>query len=108
MSERAFDRIADGLREAQAIVAGEQPAASITMYGRTYVPKPAWMPIETAPKDGTEVHIARDRHQAVAFFRDGKWHLGCGICFDRPTHWMPLPTSPPASSPAPSPHTEST
>lgn len=35
MTKAAFDRIAGGLNEARAIVAGEQPAASITMYGQT-------------------------------------------------------------------------
>lgn len=76
-----------------------------------------WHPIETAPKDGTEVLLwwrAEIGHDVVDFWASGHWkRLGDGsagwigesfhasepgywtrlIC-ERPTHWMPLPDPP--------------
>lgn len=76
-----------------------------------------WMPIETAPKDGTVVLTtvaALDAEVEKAYFKRGAWYIvnngdytdggygddyrtaspapewGYGI----PTHWMPLPDSP--------------
>lgn len=84
---------------------------------------PAWQPIETAPKDGTEVLVYRDDQgvmlarytSAAEFLTDTEladwteeqayqedWFGADFICGYRmdgdlvPTHWMPLPT-PPAS-----------
>jgi len=39
MTKAVFDRLMKGAREAAAIATGEQPAASITVNGHTYVPK---------------------------------------------------------------------
>lgn len=59
-----------------------------------------WMPIETAPKDGTAIY------QRVLLFvppygaGSGNWtghNWNCHFCLNRdaqPTHWMPLPPSP--------------
>jgi hypothetical protein len=60
-----------------------------------------WHPIETAPKDGTEVLLWKDRRIV-----GGSWNSGgamhmphwMGGIFD-PTHWMPLP-APPQPMPA--------
>jgi len=62
-----------------------------------------WQPIETAPKDGTEILIFVDGHREVSHFEAGEtgwpWVDYSGTSawrIDLPTHWMPLP-APPAS-----------
>ncbi len=68
-----------------------------------------WYPIETAPKDGTEI-IYSGKYEGAAWVSVGRWtdqgwydinidssdHYGHA---EYPTHWMPLP-QPPAESPA--------
>lgn len=72
-----------------------------------------WQPIETAPKDGTEVLLFTrsdvgpekdywesfgDPHFStvqIGAFEDGKWHQNV---IGGATHWMPLP-SPPGETP---------
>jgi hypothetical protein len=60
-----------------------------------------WQPIETAPKDGTEILIRG--HRGAVFI--AKWHTDrfgasafCEHMNDAPvvspTHWMPLPDPP--------------
>lgn len=71
----------------------------------------AWQPIETAPRDGTEVLVCRryeDGHAeyAVAYcyedddgwrdIGDIGWAGMQGGPDNQPTHWMPLPTPPEA------------
>lgn len=76
-----------------------------------------WQPIETAPRDGTDIIILVDNMAIQGYFhtpkdipvhatwirRDGRWEYitleshGCGCCssYDPPpTHWMPLPEPP--------------
>lgn len=74
-----------------------------------------WQPIETAPKDGTEVLLLVKRRagipwrQLVGHFMEGGhciedhppidegWYFWTGLSFDKPsepTHWMPLPEPP--------------
>lgn len=74
-----------------------------------------WQPIETAPKDGTEVLLSEKycNTPVVAYWanygvgRGGKWHAcfehyttsGCDsivdiLCQELITHWMPLPAPP--------------
>lgn len=75
-----------------------------------------WQPIETAPKDGTDVllwgkwagEVSGPTENIVidiGFFTDGSsdyagkfwWALKTGdayMCWINPTHWMPLPTPP--------------
>ena len=63
-----------------------------------------WKPIETAPKDGTEILVhAKDRpigkSMTVAFWVSHGWAflespLGVLYLGDDITHWMPLPESP--------------
>ncbi len=67
-----------------------------------------WQPIETAPKDGTEIlvcityNLPDDEWETVQWvdgWRSGKWfryHDKIYIPFP-PTHWMPLPPPPAAT-----------
>jgi hypothetical protein len=65
-----------------------------------------WLPIETAPKDETDIIVAEGGLVSVAFFDtdEGKWldsmnHDGYEHARRRPTHWMPLPDPPTATIP---------
>jgi hypothetical protein len=53
-----------------------------------------WLPIETAPRDGTKILVCRAGAPwvEIAKFRPKPrdWKTGGGWCV--PTHWMPLPT----------------
>ena len=58
-----------------------------------------WKPIETAPKDGTDVLVFYDGIITVAHCRRMYWHLDFFLGCDpdppsSPTHWMPLPEPP--------------
>lgn len=66
------------------------------------VREPGWMPIESAPKDGTDVlvHAAGSTH-AVSWCEDAEWwvvddnkHGPYRLRGSEPTHWMPLPSAP--------------
>lgn len=63
-----------------------------------------WQPIETAPKDGTDVLLCEFRHDQYVRIEHGSWGLievsdfdgmrGYGWMtdfgsIDEPTHWMP-------------------
>jgi len=61
---------------------------------------PQWQPIETAPKDGTDILVwwpFWSKSPEVAAFIDGEWYSEC-VTSDStekpPTHWMPLPAPP--------------
>lgn len=62
-----------------------------------------WMPIETAPKDGTDILIfepCSDLCQYniiyVVHYSDKSWVESAGEMYSvfYPTHWMPLPEPP--------------
>lgn len=60
-----------------------------------------WQPIETAPKDGTNILIHELGDTFVAWWLnglerwvDGKWTEMDGWVTYDPTHWMPLPPPP--------------
>jgi len=58
-----------------------------------------WRPIETAPKDGTEILLcsAVIHDVGVCYWDDEKlqnWTWGCGRLFLNPQYWMPLPKKP--------------
>ncbi len=58
--------------------------------------KEAWQPIETAPKDGTEVLAlcCEDHTQLVYAMGEGLWKSVSTDRYVIPTHWMPLPNMP--------------
>ena len=61
-----------------------------------------WQPIETAPKDGTNVLLCADGYVEIGFWlpnphtwNDGAWWVEGGqITARNTTHWMPLPKAP--------------
>lgn len=65
-----------------------------------------WQPIETAPKDGTNILVFTPKGKARAGVVCGihcgwwttlfdEWTTSDGDCEMDPTHWMPLPEPPP-------------
>ena len=73
-----------------------------------------WQPIETVPKDGTEILLAHDGEGIIwtdewmAHWVDEGGMLGCWRqselwmrdLIEGPTHWMPLPNPPKVNAPA--------
>lgn len=60
---------------------------------------PTWQPIETAPKDGSDVLVFNPMTGPyVSRFTDGEWPLHFwgfpGVWYPGVTHWMPLPPPP--------------
>ena len=64
--------------------------------------QPKWLPIESAPRDGTKILVLEDCDVFAAHFNDtgdddSYWSVYCGqpaVYQPRPTHWMPLPAPP--------------
>jgi hypothetical protein len=67
-------------------------------------PAPGWHPIETAPKDGTQLLLWCNRQIVSGYWNQGSVfhmpHWGRPQYTDEPTYWMPLPDPPAASSPS--------
>lgn len=63
------------------------------MNGHIAVPN-VWQPIETAPKDGTEILAFHRDGQSVAFWDLNMWMEANGEYRVTPTHWQPLPAPP--------------
>ena len=60
---------------------------------------PQWRPIETAPKDGTEILVWWFGRRVIATWTDGKWtDESLGQYDEQPILWMPLPRA--ASEPS--------
>ena len=61
-----------------------------------------WRPIETAPRDGTEVLAnTSGLGRVVVYWDDEESQWGTGLGYldrDAPTHWMPLPLPPTTSA----------
>jgi hypothetical protein len=62
-----------------------------------------WLPIESAPNDGTLVLAAIEKPgysgQAIARQIGGQWEHEDGALFGGWTHWMPRPQPPTKDSP---------
>lgn len=57
-----------------------------------------WQPIETAPKDGTEILVYANVGPMVSFFSSGMWREKANMMGlkSEPSHWMRLPDAPAA------------
>ena len=54
-----------------------------------------WQPIETAPKDGTEILVWSNRGGvSCSKFRNQTWIFPGGFPGVQPTHWQPIPPTP--------------
>ncbi len=60
-----------------------------------------WMPIETAPKDGTVILLGHEAavfdgwwYEAESAWVDGERNMYDDYCHYNPTHWQPLPEPP--------------
>jgi hypothetical protein len=69
------------------------------MTASPHAPSPAWLPIGTAPRDGTRVLVVdKDplgggAEVVIAAYDGEDWHTADGLlCF--PIAWMPLPAIP--------------
>lgn len=86
--------------------------ANLDRIAAQFLPAPAWQPIATAPKDGTEVDLwFKDGNESYRF-ADARWIDGKWCTFDHETdswegigelgdlayatHWQPLPAPPQA------------
>jgi hypothetical protein len=56
-----------------------------------------WQPIETAPKDGTEILLTDGHYKRTGYWatRIGAWSIDAAVPLGMPTHWAPLPEFPP-------------
>lgn len=72
----------------------------------------AWLPIETAPRDGTLILGATRNGSVYAVAYDdifsAPWRVvnDFGLNAGALTHWMPAPKTPNARNPVPAPHEE--
>jgi hypothetical protein len=65
-----------------------------TFLQRNTVTLQEWQPIETAPKDGTDILLMRRGSYIRTGFwarRMENWSLDIAVRVDPPTHWAPLP-----------------
>jgi hypothetical protein len=88
---KAFAEAANALRGSDAPLTYPSPPAG--MVG-------GWMPIETAPKNGTEILGYTEEGGALVLYWDSMtgemdhWSDGMSVRFWKPTHWMHLPAAP--------------
>jgi hypothetical protein len=53
-----------------------------------------WLPIDSAPKDGSWVLVAMTGYPDTVRWVNGGWHDGSGGRMTNPRHWMPIPPLP--------------
>jgi len=66
-------------------------------------PTQGWQPIETAPKDGTEILLTNGKYKRTGYWarRVEVWSMDAVVPLGAPTHWLALPaTQPPEESTA--------
>ena len=87
---------------------GSSTVDNIVMHGRDEADETGWIPIDTAPKDGSDIILANDDEIKTAHWDDVSmgdkkgWQVACepGNFWNyyteikNPTHWMPLPAKP--------------
>ena len=70
----------------------------------------AWQPIETAPRDGTEILVWNGSERQILWWSDplNGWTFNdeWEVLEDLLTHWQPLPSPPPITPPPPHAFTE--
>lgn len=122
-----YKNVAAGALEVEEQIYGEAYAAMIAAAPKAVV-QDGWMPIETAPKDGTPIILCREDRVTAGHWEPEKWpskpeyhsttgeYLGqfeTGECYPAwwysedggfeddypPTHWMHLPAAPKAQEP---------
>lgn len=72
-----------------------EAANEIERLRRASPPLQGWMPIESAPKDGTSIIIAlTDDTVSEAYWHRRGWVVHGEFLSDQQTHWQPLPTPP--------------
>jgi hypothetical protein len=64
-----------------------------------------WQPIETAPKDGTEILLTDGYYKRTGYWakRIAAWSIDAVPPLNMPTHWLPLPAAALARTEGPSP-----
>lgn len=88
------------MREANALyIAAFNPQTARALLDRLRKAEAAnkWMPIETAPKDGTHVQLYAPELQFVGFYAVAGWCYVAPRCPEaptQPTHWKPLGAAP--------------
>jgi hypothetical protein len=93
----------DTVEEAKAAAQADYEARIRSALSAQVQDVAGWQPIETAPKDGSEILALWKRSQiqsngyGVVWFEDGSWREFDYECLvSDPTHWMPLPSVPAA------------
>ena len=90
MDEQSLDDLIDFVCDEWAL--NTRPSPQEGMAG--------WQPIETAPKNGTEILGYTEEVGALVLYWDSMtgerdhWSDGMSFSFWKPTHWMPLPAAP--------------
>lgn len=93
------------LREKLQEVAGAEIASSISVQpalppSSPVADSPTWQPIETVPRDGTEVLLTDGHWKRTGWWarRANVWSIDAAVSMTMPTHWAPLPASAPSPS----------
>ena len=58
-------------------------------------PEPQWQPMETAPRDGTEILLSDGHYKRTGWWakRINRWSLDSAVPMAIPTQWLPLPAA---------------